>query len=186
LLIKNHTLKTLSLFLLSFTLLASSCKKQPVDQLSLLPSATQTGANTFGCLVNGLAFTPGGKGLIDGPVLSCKYGLYANGYFFNLNASRKDHSGNFTAVSIQTDSLKISEGETVPLTRFLLPGYACGFYLGSLSDHITNDCARGQLMITHLDTINRIVSGTFHFNAVSTSGDTLKITNGRFDMHYNF
>ncbi|MDP3665037.1 MAG: hypothetical protein Q8R50_00025, partial [Sediminibacterium sp.] len=34
-----------------------SCKKS-VNQLSLLPPITNTGANTFGCLVNGVAMLP--------------------------------------------------------------------------------------------------------------------------------
>jgi hypothetical protein len=42
------------------------------------------------------------------------------------------------------------------------------------------------LTIIHLDTINQVVSGTFQFKAVSKIGDTVKITNGRFDVHYSF
>jgi hypothetical protein len=61
---------SLSIIFIAFVLMASGCKKNsnsnnsPVDQL---PPATQTGANTFGCLINGQAFTPGvvlGQGLI--------------------------------------------------------------------------------------------------------------------------
>jgi hypothetical protein len=184
--VKKIILKTLLLFLLSFTLLSSSCKKQPVDQLSLLPPATQTGANAFGCLVNGIALIPGNRSLVTGPLLSCGYAFSQHGYLFNITGGGKLRSGNFASVSIQTDSLKISEGETVPLTKFYVPGYACGSYLENLPTHITNDDARGQLMITHLDTIKQIVSGTFYFNAVNTNGDTVKITNGRFDMHCKF
>jgi hypothetical protein len=51
-------------FLLSFLvslLIVSGCRKHktgnPIDQL---PPETQTGANTFGCLVNGQVFKPGG------------------------------------------------------------------------------------------------------------------------------
>ena len=157
---KKTTFKNLLLF--SFTLLASSCKKQTVDQLSLLPPATQTGANTFGCLVNGFAFVPGNRSLITGPLLTCQYGLFGNGYIFNLGAGAKVRSGNFASISVETDSLKIAAGETVPLTRFSTPGYAAGFYLENLPDHRTNDNAKGQLMITHLDSINHIVSGTFY------------------------
>ncbi|WP_426669158.1 DUF6252 family protein [Mucilaginibacter sp. McL0603] len=168
----------------SITFLSVSCKKQPVDQLSLLPPATQTGANTFGCLVNGYALIPHNRSIVTGPLLSCGYGLYSKGYLFNVTGGANVRSGNLATVSIQTDSLKISEGETVPLTKDYVPGYASGIYLENLQYHMTNDNARGQLTITHLDTINQIVSGTFYFNAVSANGDTVKITNGRFDMHY--
>jgi hypothetical protein len=54
---------SLSIIFIAFVLMASGCKKNnnsnnsPIDQL---PPATQIGANTFGCLINGQAFTPGG------------------------------------------------------------------------------------------------------------------------------
>ncbi|WP_426669157.1 DUF6252 family protein [Mucilaginibacter sp. McL0603] len=176
-----------SCFVMTFLIMTLlSCKKQPVDQLSLLPPATQTGANTFGCLVNGFAIIPGNRSLVTGPLLSCEYGLYSKGYLFNLTSGGKERSGNFASVTVETDSLKISEGETIPLTKFGIPGYAAGIYIENLPIQTTNDNARGQLTITHLDTIHQIVSGTFYFNAVNTNGDTVKITDGRFDMHYKF
>ena len=51
---KYQSLLFISLVLL---LLSSSCKK---DNISKLPPPTQTGENTFGCLVNGKAFVPKG------------------------------------------------------------------------------------------------------------------------------
>lgn len=58
----------LSMFLLAATLLVFvQCKKDkdktPLEQL---PPETQTGANTFGCLVNGEDFKPGGAQLSGG------------------------------------------------------------------------------------------------------------------------
>jgi hypothetical protein len=53
--------KTLSFIVLALTLVAScKCKKkkkdEDIDQLSLLPPLTNTGAERAGCLVNGKAF----------------------------------------------------------------------------------------------------------------------------------
>ena len=43
----------------------------------------------------------------------------------------------------------------------------------------------GQLTITHFDQQKQIVSGTFYFDAVETTkGDTVHVTDGRFDMNY--
>ncbi len=39
----------------SLTLISASCKKEKTGADGL-PPATQTGANTFGCLVNGVLF----------------------------------------------------------------------------------------------------------------------------------
>jgi hypothetical protein len=49
-----------TLLLLAALLGLSQCKKHDPDPLDQLPPATQTGANTFGCLVNGQPWTPQG------------------------------------------------------------------------------------------------------------------------------
>lgn len=46
------------LFLCGLLILACSSDDAPVDQESLLPPITQTGENTFGCLVDGKYFRP--------------------------------------------------------------------------------------------------------------------------------
>lgn len=185
-------MKNLIFSILAFSsifFLSVSCKKQPVDQLSLLPPATQTGANTFGCLVNGRAFIPKTKGLLTGggggaPIQSQYMLISANGTVFYIAARRDIDNGSADGVDVSTDSLKISEGEILPLTKSFTPGRAAGFYGINLTSYQTNTNATGQLTITHLDTIKQIVSGTFYFNAVSKVGDTVRITNGRFDVHY--
>lgn len=58
-----------SLFLLFFFSCKDRNEETPVAEIDKLPAATQTGANTAGCLVNGKAFVakgyfPGGSGLI--------------------------------------------------------------------------------------------------------------------------
>jgi hypothetical protein len=73
-------------FLFASLLTLFSCSKddnksqKPIDQL---PLATQTGANTAGCLVNGEAFLPTGTSL-GGPILSCFYQQNQYGYHFGL------------------------------------------------------------------------------------------------------
>jgi len=43
----------------------------------------------------------------------------------------------------------------------------------------------GELVITEFDKTNQIISGTFDFALFNNKcGDTIKITNGRFDMKY--
>lgn len=55
------------------------------------------------------------------------------------------------------------------------------------ADYITSPTATGQLTITRLDSVAKIVSGTFEFTAQKVQGEgpeTVQITNGRFDLHY--
>ena len=168
----------------------TSCKKNkniaPIDQLS---PETQTGKNTFGCLVDGKVFLPKGPSL--NPILQCAYQYlqtnYSKGYFFQLGASQRGNKElELLSVSLGTDSLQISSGQSYKLKEgkgnagaqvSKYSGYTMEFFL-------TTNSTEGELFITKLDEINQIVSGTFWFNAVNENGDTVKVTDGRFDMQY--
>lgn len=170
----------------------TACKKHivtsPVDQL---PAETQTGVNTFGCLVNGKVFKPHGPSI--GPILSCFYqNLYGTdnpGYHFGLFGIDKTNVQDFTSVEIGLDSIEIKGSMVIPLTKFLTPGYGdgqYGHYMAGANGILfhTNDTVKGELNIKYFDSTNQVISGTFWFNAVSDKGDTVKVTNGRFDMRY--
>jgi hypothetical protein len=183
------TLYHILLFILSLSLLASSCKKhivKPVNQLSLLPPATQTGANTFGCLVNGQAFTPNGN-VFSGPEIQCNYIHTAGGYHLTVAADNKINSNLIKGVLVGTDSLAITQGQTYSLKSFVagnaMAWYKIFYQIGE-DDYETTNSVLGQLTITKFDPTKEIVSGTFYFNAVNVSGDTVKVTDGRFDMQY--
>lgn len=181
---------SIALSVFSLILLSSSCKKHvvpPQSELSKLPAATQTGANTFGCLVNGKAFIPGGS-LFSGSHQQCNY-IYTNGgYYFTILTTNQDYYNAVKQVQIETDSLTISEGQILILRR-LSAGHANAGYAfiganNNLNSYDTTDTNSGQLTITKFDQVNQIVSGTFYFTAVNIAKDTVKVTDGRFDMHY--
>ena len=65
-------------FLLLLLFAFSQCKKNQTNPIDELPPETQTGANTFGCLVDGQAFKPGGASLSGGS-LQCNYQYLGNG-----------------------------------------------------------------------------------------------------------
>jgi hypothetical protein len=47
--------------------------------------------------------------------------------------------------------------------------------------------ATGQLTVTHLDSVAKIISGTFEFTAQKVRGEgpeTVRLTEGRFDLQY--
>jgi len=190
--ISMKTLYPILLFILSFALLSSSCKKhviQPVNQLSLLPPATQTGANTFGCLVNGQAFVPKNRSILQGPDLQCNYIYTAGGYHLTVAGGNKSSNGNITDIIVGTDSLAIAEGETLHFNTFVSGNAQASYTLYSFDNtrgdqYATNNTVSGQLVITKLDPTKQIVSGTFYFNAVNNKGDSVKVTDGRFDMPY--
>ena len=181
------------LFVCLFFLLTSiDCKKalpgKPADQL---PAATQTGANTFGCLVDGVAFLPGGN-ILGGGNLQCNYMFVNKAYSVVIRGT--NNGKNLKSVSVQTDSLAIVEGQSYIL-KTRIKGNASGTYFFGyetsagnqiLNQYLTNGItASGLLTITHLDTYNQIMSGTFWFTSIESNGDSAKITDGRFDMHFN-
>ncbi len=182
---------TVLLFLSVLLCYGSSCKKQPdalpQAEIDKLPAATQTGANTFGCLVNGQAFLPHSSSFLTGSY-QCNY-IYTNGgYYLTVKASNDSNNDYNVALVLGTTMLDIHEGQTLKLEGYNVIGKAFGSYgiiTGSVLSYETSSFVTGQLYISKFDQIKQIVSGTFSFNAVNASKpDTIHITDGRFDMKY--
>lgn len=100
---------------LSVLLLTSAkCRKDknnnPIDQL---PPETQTGANTFGCLVNGEVFKPGGAQLNGGSLNSVYQFIMPNtssGYTFGVSAKNQKQSCLYKTVAFRFDSIMMKPG----------------------------------------------------------------------------
>ena len=175
----------LSLFIFLLLTGCSSCKKEVLDA-SGLPPATQTGANTFGCLINGKPFIPGNTPLFEPPVQANYQYLYG-GYYFRLVGNYGKGTNN-SGVGIFTDSLRLIQGDSIKFSSDSIKtvGLAYALYSKGLTDFRTKlPKYSGSLFITNLDTQNQIVSGTFWFNAITYDGsDTVSVTDGRFDVRY--
>ncbi|WP_375416207.1 hypothetical protein [uncultured Hymenobacter sp.] len=156
------------------------CKKDDPDPVDQLPPATQTGANTLGCLINGQPWTPQGN---DG---SSNYRVVydrALGGAFDLRAYRYQQK--------PTDNYQYM---ILFATRLYAPkSYSFRDSLDTeayISDRMTGceltsrDKAiyrRGTLTITRLDLQAGIISGTFDFVLAKPGCDTVRVTQGRFD-----
>jgi uncharacterized protein DUF6252 len=166
-------------------LISFRCKKEKTPE-EQLPPETQTGAGTFGCLIDGKIFKPKGDPL-TGPVLRCAYQNIDGGFYFQLKASNKGDI-NYN-IGIFTDSLKIQQGITLVLKNQNVPGEAYGLYTVSKiqgsTEYQTNATDTGEIAIKKLDEINRIVSGTFWFDAINSLGQKVKVREGRFDLKYS-
>ncbi|QNH62139.1 DUF6252 family protein [Hymenobacter sediminicola] len=158
----------------------SKCKDNDPNPLEQLPPATQTGANTFGCLVNGQAWTP--KGYTGSSNNSVSYDP---GYRFgtlNISAYRyqSKEASSREDITLFSDSLKTAG--IYPLTR---PGRQEGLFSGQTGqcDFYARDThyRRGKLTITRLDIPGRVISGTFEFTLAKPGCDTIRVTKGRFD-----
>jgi hypothetical protein len=188
---KNHTL-----LLLLLPLFALQCKKDKnknacpdgdkACELAKLPPLTTEGKGTFGCLVNGKAWLPQEVDLI--PKLTSIYYDEEQAYF--LGAKDNDNDNESTSVAFNVVKFKL-----------LTQKYALETYkVDTLSESIysycwnndgcnevkyyTNDKYSGLLDIQFVDSAKQIISCTFNFNAQASNGETVCVTDGRFDMWF--
>jgi hypothetical protein len=165
--------------LIAFTavlLALTSCKKN----ISELPPASGTGADKFGASVNGSLWAPQKFGIMpSAQILQARY---------EPNNTVVINARNFAS------SPKESEFE-LRLTNITGPGvYALGNDGGSYGYYVerkitptgewrTNSQYTGNVTITVDDRTNRILAGTFQFQAASLmSGSPITVTDGRFDV----
>jgi hypothetical protein len=175
-------MKTLKLLILFTLLISASCKNDddsPTNPIDQLPEATQTGENTFGCLLDGEAFLPG-----PGPnTLDAVYQFVNGGYFFSLQANKRDADNNLIRLGCSTQNLEIIEEQTYALNE-KIDGNAYGKYFFNTTFYYTTNTSIGELTITKLDFDNNIVSGTFWYDIEDFQGNLHQIREGRFDMRF--
>lgn len=169
------------LVLALLTLLFASCKKT-VDEL---PAATQTGANTFGAKVNGSLWVPQGFGAFPAnDILEARM----SGHDITINARNFSSSPNETEFQLTIYDVNVP-GTYQFNTNVAHPNGAAsyGYYVKRnftpQNEWLTSSTYTGHVTITRIDDVNRIVSGTFEFNAGSIyNSEVLTVTEGRFDV----
>lgn len=161
-------------------LLLMHCKKNDPDPIDQLPPITQEGKNTFGCLLNGKAWTPKGNDGTSNYRVSYdptyRKGTLNIFTYRYTNRNSKDEQ----VIGIYSDSL--TTPGTYPL---IIPNHQEALF----SDQKTNcqfeqggsQFRNGKLTITKLDLQQGIISGTFEFTLAKPGCDTIEVTNGRFD-----
>jgi len=171
-------LMSIILLFIVVTLFATCKKKDPpigTNATTQLPPITTTGENTFGCLVNGEVWLPKGKGIFAG--LNSDY--FSLGVTIQAKHFHTSGGSDYIAIGIYKDYLDA----TLPIelnmveSQGVISKYSC-----SNQNLITDTIIGGKLNLIRSDTINEIFSGTFEFTVVDSQCDTIKITNGRFDI----
>jgi len=147
----------------------------------VLPAATQTGANTFGCLVNGKVWLPKGN---DGTSnLNLSYDPPYMGGVFNLQTYRYYGVGSNDRqnITIYLDSLS-----KVGQYNFYFSHNRAAIFSDWNKCSYPNDSSviykAGRINVTKLDLQGAILSGTFDFTLAKSNCDTIKVTEGRFDI----
>ena len=168
--------------LLIITTFLACCNKDdnptPTNPVDQLPPATQTGANTFGCLLDGEIFKPG----LTNNSYNCFYQLVDGEYYFLVTANRTKNNI-LKGIFVGTEKRTISQGQTLNLYE-RIGGNAWGTYFLNSDPYTTNVINTGELKITKLDFTNNIVSGTFWYDVKDNQGVIHQIRDGRFDMQF--
>lgn len=183
----------LPLLLLVALLGLSMCKKRdttPTKPEDQLPPATQTGAGTFGCLVNGQPYLPSGGGLFNNPNLLVTYDPAYNGGNLAITAYRvlgsttlKQYIGVGGDGISQTGTYTLATYIARPTGPLQTPYFSDGSKAKPCNEYLNNPgtSATGQLIISRLDKQAHIVSGSFSFTLTQPGCDTIRVTAGRFD-----
>tara|TARA_R110002012_G_scaffold70712_1_gene181892 strand:+ start:16626 stop:17183 length:558 start_codon:yes stop_codon:yes gene_type:complete len=172
-----------SLLLLFLALTVAGCSDDddnpPTDPVDQLPPATQTGAQTFGCLLDGEVFLSGNTP----NNLDCVYQFTNGAYYFSLQGNKRDSNNNLIRISLNTKRLEIHQNDTYILLENIDEN-AYGSYFYNADFYYTNQTQTGELKITKLDYGNHIVAGTFWFDIKDSNGVVHKIREGRFDVRF--
>jgi len=176
-----------NLIFLFCLLIAFSCKKKECDepQNTLdpngLPPATMIGAETMGCLVNGVPWLPQKPAVFgDGNVYNVTWELTAEGVL-NLSAVEEFQEEEVYNSMALAGFGFLSEGSYSENT-------ICSFDIGSEAiEYISDSTNYKHINITKLDYQKGIFSGEFEFDLINEDNvlDTVKIREGRFDLMSN-
>jgi hypothetical protein len=188
------TIKSIAPILLLLLIIITGCckktSKPPTTDADGLPLATQTGANTFGCLIDGVPFT------VSGQYSDWRY--YGVEYIFGLDSvlSINIVSSEPRKTIHLTSKINGAIPGTFIANKYLVPtrSYANlggGVIPGQGGYYVANDTLKSTITVTKYsgDRINggkagdgAIISGTFDLEMQNAQGAKIKITKGRFDI----
>lgn len=177
---------SLFLILLLAAFLIPCCHKGKLP--NVLPPVTQEGKNTIGFKINGKVWIPERNRVPFGnrcPEVYVKYSDEMDGGVGSLiiSVSRKENNN---VAYLHIGAIQNTILDTGQYFRKIMVDYSDGgaYVSGSYSGPIYSE--GGYFSITKLDTINQIISSKFAFSLKSNNtGKMIRITDGRFDFHYN-
>jgi hypothetical protein len=171
-------MKKLTLLIFSILLLGCDKDDKPSNPIDQLPPATQIGAGTFGCLVNGVPYVD------NSGFFNCFYQLVDGEYYFGIRG-RTDSFIDQIVIGSEKKNIETNVGlilESRSHGNFWANvSFACSTCLNAK----TTDMIPGKIVFTNLNFQSYIVSGTFEFTVTDpNTGNIYEITEGRFDSHF--
>lgn len=169
--------------LLSLPLFLTSCKKTTPDKPNTpvtpptcdtcLPDITTSGKGTFGCKVNGKIWLTKGGWLSPATTLG----------YFNQELTVVGYNSDYEQrVNISLKPLIDSGFYAFETTNFSTSRV---LYRMDENNLFTKEpVSKGYIYIKRFDLLTGVISGTFAFDAYNSRGDTVHITEGRFDLRF--
>jgi hypothetical protein len=186
--ISNTQFQYAVLMLLFLVFTNFSCKK--LKEEPTLPPATQTGENKMGCLIDGEVWEP--WGFPAGYPLYAGNTSYHDGRWIISGDKKRPEWGN---VNIHICKDAVTKGGSG--FNFFYDEGACSVAMYSNANggisYFTKPGGYGEVIITRLDTSERIISGTFYFDAYEVeyteegskfTDRKVEIRDGRFDIKF--
>ena len=177
--------------MLVFFASCKSCRKE----VNALPDATQTGANTFGCVINGQAWVPNGVGgfsgigPINGGYIDASQTVPKNSVFLRFYQNNRTSTEFYVKSVTKAGRYPLSFDTGIDLVSPNTKNFGLYTIDGPTTtdpdyNYITTSQIVGYVNFTVADTITKQLSGTFEFEATDfPSGGRVKITEGRFDVN---
>lgn len=165
------------IFLLCLFLVIGCKDDDDCQGIDCLPAATQTGAGTFGCLVNGEPFVD------NSGFFNCFYQLIDGEFFFGIQA--EDDVSQITQVFLGSNESQIQLNNPITLNSDMPGNFYGGISLINLGGNIRTSINSGSITFTEFNTDSNIVSAVFEFSIqIPSTGETVEITEGRFDSFF--
>lgn len=170
------------LLLLPLLFLLCACEEK-------LPKPTQVGSNTFACKLNGKTWIADrGTGFNTNKVSLFYPPDKQLTIFANRHTDGEDSRIQLALENVReigTHYFSFDTGPAPGYMRFKNHAMYIEYKPGS-GQYITTSRNTGFVTFTRVDTVNHVIAGVFAFTAenLDGSGQTVRITDGRFDIDY--
>ena len=153
-----------------------------------MPASTQTGANTFGCKLDGSFWVPAGFGIVPtAPKLEARIAgtdLIINARNFSSSPTESEFEIFIKGLTeAGTGNYTLSAGNFYPDQSGSYAYYVHRKFTPD-NEWVTTSPYTGSVTITKIDSVNHFVSGTFSFQAINLYNppQPIVVTDGRFDV----
>jgi hypothetical protein len=170
------------LFMLTlFVALTASCEKEDP-----LPKASQSGANIMAAKINGQRW----EQFACWSCIGAGSGLTASYNPGKISGIKGEERQEDSDIVIRIFFYEITGPGTYVLGNRNNPGRPENFaevsFFHEKKHYTTTNQSRGTLVITRLDTVTKIMSGTFEFTGEDETNPAsiIRVTDGRFDVKY--